>query len=393
MVFSFFKKKDQSEELPQQPTYKQPAGTQPAGEKPIADPGPDTMDGHTLGSAVIEVNDSGADIQPEVEEAAILYANEQTDTAVELLSDYIETHPQDHNEEPWLLLFELYQQCGLHTEFDELAIKYVVRFERSAPIWREAQAPTPIKPEASTRSNYVPFSGHTETGSNRITELQGLIGKGEKIRLDFGKFESLEAGSAQELLQALLACRKAKILVQMIGGNKLTDWLQNQIEMMRKVDAEIPYWLLLLEMYLAQGQQETFENLAVDYAVTYEVSPPSWESSAQPAMTLEEAEEEATLEPVQQQAADIFYMHGALTDRNSGQLRELTDFAANHAQVLIDATSLSRVDFISAGNLLNTLMPMVTIGKPVVFDHVNALIYALFRIMGINDLVMVRRRK
>nr|WP_246490993.1 STAS domain-containing protein [Chitinivorax tropicus] len=86
-------------------------------------------------------------------------------------------------------------------------------------------------------------------------------------------------------------------------------------------------------------------------------------------------------------------MHGALTDRHAGQLRELADFAHAHSQVLVDATDLSRVDFISAGNLLNTLIPMVSAGKPVVFDHVNALVFALFRIMGINDLVMVRRRK
>ena len=41
---------------------------------------------------------------------------------------------------------------------------------------------------------------------------------------------------------------------------------------------DVAVWLLLLDLYQMLGLQNEFEEAAVDYAVTYEVSPPSWET-------------------------------------------------------------------------------------------------------------------
>jgi hypothetical protein len=39
-------------------------------------------------------------------------------------------------------------------------------------------------------------------------------------------------------------------------------------------------WLLLLELHQQAFHQEAFEEAAVNYAITFEVSPPSWEALA-----------------------------------------------------------------------------------------------------------------
>lgn len=394
MVFSFFKKKDQTDELPVERSYKQPTGMEPV---PAATPEGEEdhlLDSNTLGTSLIEVNETAEGLDPVVEEAAILFANDQAYPAIELLEAYLSGNAANGGDEPWLSLFELYQQTGARALFDDLAIKYVVRFERSAPIWQETQAAVAQNPQGAIRSNYFAFAGAVAAGSPRIAELNGLAKCGGKIRLDFGKFEALEPEAARLLMLSMQACRKGKSPLQLVGGNILTDWLSAHIEMMRKVDEEMPYWLLLMELYQQQGQLEAFENLAVDYAVTYEVSPPSWESiDSQSSMTLSDAEDESVAGGETPVRADVLPLQGAITDKNAGPLQAITDYSQHHHSVVIDASRLARVDFVSAGNLLNVLMPIVTAGKPVVFDQVNVLVYTLFRIMGITELATVKRKK
>ena len=163
---------------------------------------------------------------------------------------------------------------------------------------------------------------------------------------------------------------------------------------MRREDAETPYWLLLLEIYQALGQQETFENLAVDYAVTYEVSPPSWETPVlvQPGAD-DEIEEDIVVDVMDAAPGDVCFIRGVITDQVQEQLQKLSQFADSHNTVHIDVTELDRIDFVSAGNLLNILVGFATQGKPVIFDGVNALICPLFRIMGIVDMATVNKRK
>ncbi|MEW9899473.1 STAS domain-containing protein [Chitinivorax sp. PXF-14] len=394
MVFSFFKKKDQTDELPVERSYKQPAGMEPVPATAAGDEEDHLLDSNTLGTGLIEVNEAAEGMDPVVEEAAILFASEQAHMAIELLEAYLSDHAASGGDESWLSLFELYQQTGARTLFDELAIKYVVRFECTAPIWQETQAAAVQNPQSTARSNYFAFAGPVAVDSPRIAELNGLAKCGGKIRLDFGKFEALEPEAAQLLMLAMQACRKGKSPLQLVGGNILTDWLAAHIEMMRKVDAEMPYWLLLMELHQQQGQLEAFENLAVDYAVTYEVSPPSWESiDSQSSMTLSDAEDEPAAGSELPARTDVLSLQGAITDKNAGQLQAITDYSQCHHSVVIDASRLARVDFISAGNLLNVLMPIVSAGKPVVFDQVNILIHTLFRIMGITDLATVKRKK
>src|SRR5882724_1308660 len=53
----------------------------------------------------------------------------------------------------------------------------------------------------------------------------------------------------------------------------------------RKEDPEV-LWLLLLELYQLQYMQSAFEETALNYCITYEVSPPSWvEPKKAPAAT------------------------------------------------------------------------------------------------------------
>ena len=45
----------------------------------------------------------------------------------------------------------------------------------------------------------------------------------------------------------------------------------------RASEATRSFWLLLFELYVLQGKSEPFEELGLEYAVAFEMSPPIWE--------------------------------------------------------------------------------------------------------------------
>lgn len=394
MVFSFFKKKDQSDDQPKQPSIKLPAGQTPATTESVV-ASEDFSFGDTISfdPAKIEVSEASEGLEPIVEEAAMLFANDQIDAATELLTQYLQGHPTENSDEPWLMLFELHQQKGTKNVFDELAMQFVLKFERTAPVWRSGEAEAPISAQQpQSRGNYFSFVGSLGADSNKLSELVAAATKGERIRLDFSKFEAFDGSACLVLQQALQACRKAKTPVQLVAGERLVQWLQSKVEIMRPEQTEIPFWLLLIELHQTQGNQEVFENLAVDYAVTYEVSPPSWETPV-PSQIAAEAEEEEILPEPEAASGDVFLLRGVITDQSGEQLQKLAQFAADHRTIHIDSSTLDRIDFVSAGNLLNVLLGLTQQGKTIIFDSVSALVFPLFRIMGISDVTTVNRRK
>ncbi|UCE30775.1 MAG: hypothetical protein JSW68_12090, partial [Burkholderiales bacterium] len=83
---------------------------------------------------------SGSGVPAEIEEAAILYSNNQAETALMLLRHAVEGNQLGPNaEQAWLMLLDLYQLTGRRAEVEDLAINYAARFETSPPTWVSEQ--------------------------------------------------------------------------------------------------------------------------------------------------------------------------------------------------------------------------------------------------------------
>lgn len=71
-----------------------------------------------------------------IEEAAILFASEQPDAALALLSNAITTPTGEAQDQlAWWMLFDLCQLGDRQAEFEQLALAYASRFETSPPQW------------------------------------------------------------------------------------------------------------------------------------------------------------------------------------------------------------------------------------------------------------------
>jgi anti-anti-sigma regulatory factor len=137
------------------------------------------------------------------------------------------------------------------------------------------------------------------------------------------------------------------------------------------------------------GNQQAYEDAALEYAITYEVSPPAWENRG-PAKTADAAGTAAESGPAGDEA---FVIDGEVAGPSDKLLADLEGYAAAANPVVIDMLRARRVDFVSAGQLLNVLARIKQAGKSIEIRGANEMIVALFAMMGIREFARLVPRK
>lgn len=348
---------------------------------------PGAIEVHEDHEANIEIRESVASAHPAVEEAAILYANGQDEAALASLEEAVAAdNPGPGNDQTWAMLFDLYQLMEKREAFERRALEYSVKFEKSPPTWIETRS-QPINPALITGGQAcVAFSGALgEAADKQIKQLEKLAAGNPMARVEFTRVQDVDVLGADMLLKAMRAARKAKCELVMTGADRFAELLKSRIETGRREGEAL--WLLLLELYQQMGEQEPFEEWALNYAITFEVSPPSWENRPAPKKAAAAAQAAATAEP------EVFPLAGEMFSAGSDAFRQLIDFSTNHDHVVIDCSALKRMDFVSAGMFLNTLTNLQVTGKAVTIRRPNQLIWGLFGVLGIDQVAQVERRK
>ncbi|GGP23439.1 STAS domain-containing protein [Silvimonas iriomotensis] len=378
---------------------KAPAAPGKAPAPAAAAPAPEPSS-YNLQELTIEVADTGTHLTAEEEEAVVLYANGQTAAAATGLRNALQGITGQRRHESWAMLFELYQQLNKRAEFDELALMYVVEFESTPPLWREGvaaatAAPRPAAAGAAGGAGYIslPASLNGDNTSKEVDRLVKTCKAGTQVKLDMAKVTAIDSMAAAELLFGWQSVRKVGGVVQIAGAETMIKLLSSKIETGRTAPAEAPYWLLLLETTQATGNQEAFENLAIDYAVTYEVSPPSWDGSAvftapAPKVAAPKPDTAATPTP-SAHSPDRLVLTGALLQGAAAQIQSIRDFASKQGKPVLDFRDVTRVDFETAGQLLNLAMELVQTGAVVRIASANALVAGMLHLMGVGELIEI----
>lgn len=334
---------------------------------------------------LIEVESGTQEVPTVVEEAAVLFANGQSQDALDTLNRAIEAGTLGTWTLPaWLMRFDLYQQLGRKSEFEEKALHFVVKFERSPPAWNDLPSAGPAtRPGGSA---HIALSGSLSAASKgAFAQMLKASERHPKLHLDFAKLEGVDAEGCQLLLDTLSALRKAKKEVYISGEARAFELLQAQI-----VGGDEPIWLLLLDLYQQLGMQEEFEEAAVNYAVTFEVSPPSWEARAR-------VEPPAPPTPAGSGARDdtddSYRLEGDIAGEQEALFADLQRYVKEANPVLIDLSRTRRIDFINAGRLLHLIEKAREAKRAVVLRSVGEMMMALFAVMGIHKLARIIPRK
>jgi anti-anti-sigma regulatory factor len=350
--------------------------------------------GDTSGALNIDV--SGTTLPPMIEEAAILFANGQTKEAVESLKHAIGSGELENQvQTAWVMLLDVYQSTGQRADFENTALDYAARFEASPPAWLEEANPEQ-KPEAKksalAASVIFPAALDAEV-SKQIEQLQRGSATKRELQLDFGNAKTATAEGAELIYKIFMAFKKSQREITIAHADRLFEALMSSVEAGRRDSSEAG-WLLALEALRLMNQQQRFDDVSIDYCVTYEVSPPPWEPM--PAWIKQsQGTTEAKLEAAPKSGAEgnSFAVRGDLVGAIASELAELRAYSQSAASVVIDCRELRRVDFTAAGELLNVVATLRANGKQVLFVEPNWMVLALMVVMGLHDLAEIRRRK
>jgi anti-anti-sigma regulatory factor len=280
------------------------------------------------------------------------------------------------------MLFDLFRLTGQKAGFEALEIEYAQAFERSPPVWRDTAV------SARVQANVVGtalFKGEL-TGDNDagFEAVRLALKKNPHLRLDLSKARDLDAGGCERLLHLLQQARRGKGEIELLGRDGLAALLDKRIVAGRAEDRAC--WLLKLELCQLRGQLELFEDVAIEYAVTFEISPPSWEvervADTEPA-------------PLELAAADQLLTEAYVIkgDIKGARFGDLEAYAQANDPVLIDCSTVRRMDFLSAGALLNVLTTVKRSGRQIVIRHPNHLLAELFRVVGLRGVAQIELAK
>ena len=321
---------------------------------------------------------------PVVEESAILYANGQAELAEHMLQDSLRG-PGRSERQPWWMLFDLYQAQGRESDFENIAIDYASHFETSPPAYSERLprdlAATPFAGVAPSAR----FPSTLDAGAG--PRLQGLLAAGSApVRLDFTPIADATAEGCASLLTGLQGLRAAGRPVVLVGADALIAVLRPMLAIGERGAGTAP-WLLLLELLQRLEREKDFEETAMDYCVTFEVSPPSFETGAPERST---AQPDAAVSAAQlpDTAAEQRFLLPLVVDGDiTPLLAALDDYAAADPfqPVVLDCTHLARIGFGAAGALHTHLCRLAANQRRVELRELNHLVAALLHLMNYAD--------
>ena len=334
---------------------------------------------------------------PTAQEAAILYAANHAEAAANVLKAEIKDPVGRNNKQAWLMLFDLFQVAQNKQEFESLGMLFTVKFEQSPPVWAESAdaASDPRRNQSRDRKDFFALK------SNASGELAGEIEKFRlfaesqgTVRLDVAKITTLTTGEALLLARVLNQLRKAKLPMWFNSLDTLEKVLRAAFNE-KPSDDQKSYWILLFEVLILQGKALEYEELGLEFAVAFEMSPPNWEVYVN-SVAAEAAKATASAKgpgPGAHAPEAGYALKGVLSPASANQIAELNAYAATRTEVAVDMGKVLRVEFTFTVTFFDTVKAVQLAGKRVILTNLNELNAALLEAMGVNRYaILVRRR-
>lgn len=375
-------------------------------------------------SHAIEVGEVAHD--PDLEEACIRFANGDDKGAEAILLDALSRAEEGRDPiELWLTLFDLYRATGQEERFEIAAVDFANQFQRSAPQW--FSLPGMVTQLAATQQHSgsgaqgTNWSCPTRLGLPAITNLKAICARiPSPWKFDWSALTAIEVDAVPALTAVFTEWASHPVAIHMAGADRLLEVLGAKAPSGdRTVDPQ--WWHLRLALLRIMGRADEFEVAALDYCVTYEVSPPTWEA---PRCTFRRLSAEGQLDsegpttiiglptddiptrPGQFAQTEfrstnldstlakplVVELSGTLIGDIAQTLETLDKRFVGTEVMSLACSRLIRVDFAAAGALLNWVSTAQTQGRMVQFMAVHRLVAGFFKVLGISDVahVMVR---
>jgi len=351
---------------------------------------------------------------PELEEAAIRFANGDSSGAEAGLLDAIrraQARPDQIRNWAWAL-FDLYRATGRKSGFDHLADECLRRFGWPTPNW----APIPPAADHAAAEAIDPLAQSVPSGElvwrspahfdvASLGELRRTLANApQPWKLDWSAMHSLDPAAVQGLATQFGDwCETAAQLCFAAA-----DRLQHVLRVYTTAaggSAGTAAWQLRMDALRLMGLRDTFELVALEYCVNFEVAPPAWHPArchfTQEAPPAVDAPAPVNASPpAQRGAAELVEappeagaprpagqaeLWGALLGEATEAMARLDNARMGNDRLVISCAKLVRVDFPAAGDILQWVGQRHAEGCQLQFRDLHRLIAAFFHLIGIDE--------
>jgi len=344
-----------------------------------------------------------------IDEAAICFArNDDAGSEAVLLQTIASGGPGADHDDSWRALFDLYRATGEIEKFERMHLLYEQRFGRRGPQWisfrllaRDALA---SRSPPAIRQVAAPWPGNGWICSSHLTreglgEMMKVLGvAGPVWELDWHALSSIDPAAVAPLKALFVHWGSTGVQLRFAGEAALLSALA-AVTLTNDRSTEVVWWELHMAVLRAMHEADNFELVALNYCLTYEVSPPPWED---PYCSYASFDSHSVGPSSLTLFSDIVgsggsisreFKHAMLTGDLSGTsftaLDRLDADLAASGELVISCAGLVRMDFMAIEKLLGWVKVREARGECIEFIRVHRLIAAFFKVAGIAELARI----
>ncbi|MBS81707.1 STAS domain-containing protein [Variovorax sp. Varisp41] len=328
-----------------------------------------------------------------------------------------ETHAAtvERDDARWRALFDLYRATGDAAKFAAARMRYAQRMRRMGPDWvaLDELARSVKAVAASEEGDSAPAEGAADWAAPAKLGRDGLVAltralsqAGSVWTLDWRALGAIGSDAAAPLRVLFAHWADSPVKLRFIGAAQLLAVLAESAPNNERGIDDV-WWQLHMAALRLMHLPDDFELVALNYCITYEVSPPSWQDPrgeysavAAPVSTPSRMGSVWSLlsvggesESFPSAGSGFAALAGDLRGEAPSNLQRLDADLRGGTAPVISCAALLRMDLAAAGALLGWVRERDAKGERVQFVDAHRLIATLFGLVGIADHATVAVRK
>ena len=340
-----------------------------------------------------------------LKEAALSYAAGDFSAAEDHLLGALEAPDLDPETVEMLnfALFDIYRATGQKDHFEAAALDYAERTGRSPAEWfslpelLQAQSQPRVPQSAPVKSPATHWKCPATLDTAALLELQAPTGATERLpTMDWNGLRAISTGAGPALAQLIRQWSRTPVVLTWSGADALVDALTKRTQLASRREEEL-WWRIHMDLLCILRRNDDFENLALDYCVAFEVSPPAWEDAK---CTLGESKPNATPAPtvVATSGASASKdphrttLSGEIMGANHAELAALQSITVQGPFFTVSCALLRRIDTEAAQALVQWARSARTRGLQISFTQVPRLVLVLFLMSDLEQYASLATR-
>jgi hypothetical protein len=280
--------------------------------------------------------------------------------------------------EVWMTLLDLYRATGQSDVFESRALEFVNRFGRSAPSWQNW-----VQGQAGAHAQAPVWCSTLQPQVTDLMPLQMLVQPGSPLTLDWSRLAGIDASAARAVLGLCRLWADQDLQLELRSPSRLLARLASQTPT-GVATTERVWWDTRLAVLRLMGRTSEFEAVAMDFCLTYELSPPPWEPP-RCRCVVHEPDAFPAIDVPRAPVAKGYVLTGAIGGQDRPWAQHWVPPEPGPLPWEIDGHGLLRMDMAAARDFLDWCRLQHAVGYRIHLIEVNRLVAALLLSLDVGD--------